>query len=89
MPQYRVLILSMHTNKAMVLQIHPSGAQGYVLKDAPLADLLRAIESVDCGEPFFSPDINQIVLNQYLARLAQSRRRPRRSSPIVSGRSSQ
>jgi two-component system nitrate/nitrite response regulator NarL len=38
-----------------------------VLKDAPPADLLRAIESVDNNEPFFSPDINQIVLNQYLA----------------------
>jgi two-component system, NarL family, nitrate/nitrite response regulator NarL len=66
-PNTRVLILSMHTNKAVVLQIIQSGAQGYVLKDAPPADLLRAIESVDNGEPFFSPDINQIVLNQYLA----------------------
>ena len=66
-PGTRVLILSMHTNKAVVLQIIQSGAQGYVLKDAPPADLLRAIESIDNGEPFFSPDINQIVLNQYLA----------------------
>jgi two-component system nitrate/nitrite response regulator NarL len=66
-PSTRVLILSMHTNKAVVLQIIQSGAQGYVLKDAPPADLLRAIESIDNGEPFFSPDINQIVLNQYLA----------------------
>ena len=66
-PNTRVVILSMHTNKSVVLQIIQSGAQGYVLKDAPPADLLRAIESVDSGEPFFSPDINQIVLNQYLA----------------------
>jgi two-component system nitrate/nitrite response regulator NarL len=66
-PHTRVLILSMHTNKSVVLQIIQSGAQGYVLKDAPPADVLRAIESVDNGEPFFSPDINQIVLNQYLA----------------------
>jgi DNA-binding NarL/FixJ family response regulator len=28
--------------------------------------LVRAIECVDGGEPFFSPDVNQIVLNQYL-----------------------
>jgi two-component system nitrate/nitrite response regulator NarL len=66
-PDTRVVILSMHTNKSVVLQIIQSGAQGYVLKDAAPADLLRAIESVDNGEPFFSPDINQIVLNQYLA----------------------
>jgi two-component system nitrate/nitrite response regulator NarL len=66
-PNTKVLILSMHTNKNVVLQIIRSGAHGYVLKDAPPADLLRAIESVSSGEPFFSPDINQIVLNQYLA----------------------
>ena len=59
-PNTRVLILSMHTNKAVVLQIIQSGAQGYVLKDAPPADFLRAIESVDNNEPFFSPDINQV-----------------------------
>jgi two-component system, NarL family, nitrate/nitrite response regulator NarL len=65
-PDVRVLILSIHTNKQYVLQIIRSGAQGYVLKDASPADLVRAIESVDSGEPFFSPDISQIVLNQYL-----------------------
>jgi len=65
-PDTRVLILSVHTNKDYVLQIIRSGAQGYVLKDTPPADLVRAIESVDNGEPFFSPDISQIVLNQYL-----------------------
>jgi two-component system nitrate/nitrite response regulator NarL len=66
-PATKVLMLSMQTNKTVVLQIIKSGAHGYVLKDAPPADLLRAIESVYGGEPFFSPDINQIVLNQYLS----------------------
>jgi two-component system nitrate/nitrite response regulator NarL len=65
-PDTRVLILSVHTNKEYVLQIIRSGAQGYVLKDASPDVLVRAIESVDGGEPFFSPDISQIVLNQYL-----------------------
>lgn len=65
-PKTRVLILSVHSNKDYVLQIIRSGAQGYVLKDASPADLVRAIESVDNGEPFFSPDVSQIVLNQYL-----------------------
>ncbi len=65
-PQVKVLILSVHTNKQYVLQIIQSGAAGYVLKDAPPADLIRAIESVSGGQAFFSPDISQIVLNQYL-----------------------
>ena len=70
-PAIRVLILSIHSNKEYVLQIIRSGAQGYVLKDAPLADLVRAIESVDSGEAFFSPDVNKIVLNQYMAEAAE------------------
>ena len=67
MPDVRVLILSVHSNKQYVLQIIQSGAQGYVLKDASPSELIRAIESVYDGEAFFSPDVSQIVLNQYLA----------------------
>jgi two-component system, NarL family, nitrate/nitrite response regulator NarL len=66
-PTVKVLILSIHTNKEFVLQIIRSGAQGYVLKDASPADLVRAIESVHNGGAFFSPDISQIMLDQYLA----------------------
>lgn len=66
-PETKVLILSIHTNKHYVLQIIQSGAQGYVLKDTQPADLARAIEAIDSGQPFFSPDISQIVLNQYLS----------------------
>lgn len=70
-PAVRVLILSVHSNKQYVLQIIQSGAQGYVLKDASPADLVRAIEAVSGGEAFFSPDVSQIVLNQYLAEAGQ------------------
>ena len=48
-PTTRVLILTVHTNKEYVLQIIRSGAQGYVLKDASPAELVRAVESVDGG----------------------------------------
>ena len=66
-PDTRVLILSIHTNKEHACCKSSVRARGYVLKDASPADLVReVIESVDSGEPFFSPDISQIVLNQYL-----------------------
>lgn len=65
-PKTKVLILSIHSSKQNVLQIIQSGAQGYVLKDASLAELVRAIESVHKGEAFFSPNISQIVLSQFL-----------------------
>jgi len=75
-PKTRVLILSIHSSKQNVLQIIQSGAQGYVLKDASHAELVHAIESVHKGEPFFSPNINRIVLNQYLAESGADEQEP-------------
>jgi DNA-binding NarL/FixJ family response regulator len=63
-PQVKVLILSVHNNKEYVFRIIQAGAHGYISKEAPPADLLRAIESVCTGEPFFSPEIAQAALSQ-------------------------
>src|SRR5208282_5601317 len=57
MPQVKVLILSMHRNTETVLRILKAGARGYVLKEAPPEELVQAIETVESGETFFSPDI--------------------------------
>jgi len=66
-PQVKVLILSMQSNREAVLRIIKAGARGYVLKDAPTDELMRAIESVHQGEAFFSPPVAQIALNQYVS----------------------
>ena len=63
----KILILTIHNTKYYILQILRSGAQGYVLKDAAPEVLVQGIEAVYTGEVFFSHDISQMVLNQYLA----------------------
>ena len=65
--QAKVLILSMQSNRDAVLRIIKAGARGYVLKDAPTDELVRAIETVHAGEAYFSKPIAQIALNQYVA----------------------
>jgi len=65
-PQVKVLILSMQGTRDAVLRIIKAGARGYVLKDSPTDELVRAIESVQSGEAFFSPPVAQIALNQYV-----------------------
>ena len=65
-PQVKVIILSMQGTRDYVLRIIKAGARGYVLKDAPPDELVRAIESVQAGEAFFSPPVAQIALNQYV-----------------------
>jgi len=66
LPNVKVLILSMHSNTDYVLRIMQSGARGYVLKEASLEELVRAIETVDSGEAFFSPDVARVALNQFV-----------------------
>lgn len=66
LPKIKVLILSMHGNTDYVLRILQSGARGYVLKDAPPDELVRAIETVQGGEAYFSADVARVALNQYV-----------------------
>ncbi|HTL57811.1 MAG TPA: response regulator transcription factor [Candidatus Limnocylindrales bacterium] len=65
-PNLKVLILSMHHHPEYVLRILQSGARGYVLKEASPEELLRAIETVQAGETFFSSDVARVALNQFV-----------------------
>lgn len=65
-PKIKVLILSMHSNSEYVMRIIQSGAAGYVLKEAPTEELVSAIEAVNAGEAFFSPEVARVALNKYV-----------------------
>jgi len=71
-PHIKVLILSMHSNRETVMRIIKAGARGYVLKDAATEELVRAIESVNSGESFFSPAVARIALNQFVSEADRS-----------------
>ena len=66
-PRTKIIILSMHLNRDHVLRLIKAGVRGYVSKDATPEELVRAIEAVNAGETFFSPDVARIALNQYVA----------------------
>ncbi|MFH6784240.1 MULTISPECIES: response regulator transcription factor [Methylobacterium] len=51
-PATRVLVFSMHADPAIVARALAAGAVGYVLKDAPAGDLVRAYEQVRAGRPY-------------------------------------
>jgi len=67
-PEMKVLVLSVHTNKDYIFQVIRAGAHGYVSKEAPPEELLRAIESVYKGEPHFSEDIARAALGEFVTR---------------------
>lgn len=53
-PAIAVLILSMHDKVEYVGQAMQAGARGYVLKDAPGKDIVRAIDTVMAGGIYYS-----------------------------------
>jgi DNA-binding NarL/FixJ family response regulator len=66
LPQIKVLILSMFSNTDFVMRIMQAGAKGYILKGAPSEELIQAIETVEAGDCYFSPDVARVALNQYV-----------------------
>jgi DNA-binding NarL/FixJ family response regulator len=61
----RILVLSMHGNRQIVLEALRAGAAGYLLKDCARDDLARAIRTVQGNLAFFSPQVADIVFMDY------------------------
>jgi DNA-binding NarL/FixJ family response regulator len=72
LPELKVLVLSVQSDRQTVLRIIRAGARGYVLKESSPDDLVKAIELVHAGEAFFSPSVARIALNQYVSELDES-----------------
>ena len=69
-PDARVVILSMHTAETYVLEALRAGAVGYVVKDAAVDEMERALRAVQKGERWLSPSVSRHLLDEYL-RLAR------------------
>ena len=54
-PKLRVLVLSMHKEEVYGLRAYKSGAAGYITKEAPIEELLKAIDCVLSGNRYISP----------------------------------
>lgn len=72
-PPPRVIILSMHTGEEHVLRAVRAGAAGYLLKDAPPAELEGAVRAVARGEIYLSPAVSRYVVEDYVRRAGGDR----------------
>ena len=61
-PNIRILILSMLKEASMIKMMLKNGANGYLLKNAGKADILKAIRTVVKGQQYFSPEVADIVM---------------------------
>ena len=60
-PSVNVLVLSIHDHEEYVVQSVRAGAQGYLRKDSPPAELRGAIRMLHAGGSFFSAPVAKIL----------------------------
>jgi DNA-binding NarL/FixJ family response regulator len=56
-PNVKVIILSLHDEKAVMYDVMAAGVEGFVLKHRAVVDLIPAIRGVLQGVKYISPDI--------------------------------
>jgi two-component system, NarL family, response regulator NreC len=66
LPHIGIVILSMHSDEGYVLRALKAGAKGYLLKDSAEDDLIEAIKAVHEGKAFFSPEISNMLVEDYM-----------------------
>jgi DNA-binding NarL/FixJ family response regulator len=66
-PQIAILVVTMFDDDESVFAAMQAGARGYLLKDAKLADLLRAVTAVSEGDAIFSPAIARRMVHFFSA----------------------
>jgi DNA-binding NarL/FixJ family response regulator len=64
-PATRVILLSMHANEEYLQQALQSGASGYLLKGAELAELELAIKTVSRGDSYLTPAVAKYAIEAY------------------------
>lgn len=68
----KVLILTTYDLDEYVYAALRAGASGFMLKDAPPADLMTAIRVVAAGDALLAPGITRRLIREFVARPAQA-----------------
>lgn len=65
-PDVQILALSMHADEEHVRHVLEAGASGYVVKDSAFEDLIDAVKTISRGSIYLSPQVANIVVDEYL-----------------------
>lgn len=70
MPAVKILILSMHLDRRMIIEVLKAGADGYALKESEPVELVTAIDVVLSGLMYLSPGVVTLLIRDYIQKLA-------------------
>jgi two-component system, NarL family, response regulator NreC len=75
-PQVNVVALTRHADDAYVQELLSAGASGYVLKQSPIDELLKAIRAVAAGDRYLDSTLVARNAKAYLSRYSSEPSRP-------------
>jgi DNA-binding NarL/FixJ family response regulator len=64
-PGLPILVISMHEESLYAQRVLKGGAKGYIMKDAPHEDLMRAIRRVSDGKVWLSAKMSEEILDAF------------------------
>ena len=67
-PAIHIIMLSMHGSRQYIFEALKAGVSGYILKEAAFSDLLSAIKTVMSGKTYLSPNLSEVVMDDYIRR---------------------
>jgi DNA-binding NarL/FixJ family response regulator len=63
--EIKVLAVSMHLDDLHVMKMHQAGANGYISKDVGMTVFLEAIEAIESGKSYHTPEIKEVILSHF------------------------
>ncbi len=70
-PGLKIIALSMHLDKRMVLEMLGAGVAGYLVKDCAFNEVIRAIQSVMSNGVYLCSKIADIIVRDYIQSIAK------------------
>jgi two-component system, NarL family, response regulator NreC len=69
----KIVVLSMHSKEAYVLEALRAGASAYVLKESSAQELNRAIHEAYAGRYYLCPPFDEMAINAYVQKTDESK----------------
>lgn len=63
----KILALSMYDEHRFITRMLQAGAKGYILKNTGKEELVTAIKKVMSGDTYFSSDVSNIMMSQFMS----------------------
>jgi len=65
----KVLILTMHLHRRMIIEALKAGADGYIMKDSKSDDFIEAIYTISNGQIYLSHPVSTVLVREYIQKI--------------------